>query len=92
MFTPFADHVATVSQSEDHKTICNIEDLKKIFPDSFNKISNKLGTFSIRLDTNTLQVHWRRCTAHIEAKKDIKIQLRGMTAHVIITAEVEPTP
>ena len=63
-----------------------------MFPDFFTKIGNIPGDYPITLDPNIPPVQHRRCRLLIEAKEDIKIQLREMIVQVIITPQVEPTP
>ena len=62
------------------------------FWNSFHRIGDMSREYSIGVDANTLQVQHGRCGLPIEAREDIEVLLREMTAHGIITPQTEPTP
>ena len=45
----FQDHIAIITPSLDNTTVNSIKDLKSMFPDSFNKIGNMPGEYTLHL-------------------------------------------
>ena len=53
-------------------TIHSIQDVKKLFPDSFGKIGHVQSEYTITYDPSVSPVQHRRHRFPIEAKKEIK--------------------
>ena len=72
---------------------CNtMEDLKKLYPNSFDRLGSLKGAYNIRVDpTVKLPTHARR-KVPIESKEAIDKELDYLIEEEIITEQVEPTP
>ena len=89
---PSQDHSPSILPLQDHVTISNIDDCKKMFPDSFDKVCSMPGKYRITSQPNILPVQHGRCRVPIEAKEKMESQLIEMIAQGIITSQVKPTP
>ena len=90
---PFQDDAAAIPSLQDHETFHRIKDLKNMFADSFNKIDNMSGEYSITVDPNTSSTtsSTLKQRVPIEIKEDIETQMKEMTVQDIIP-QVKPTP
>ena len=69
-----------------------MEDLKKLYPNSFDRLGSLKGAYNIRVDPSVkLATHARR-KVPIESKEAIDKELDYLIEEEIITEQVEPTP
>ena len=63
-----------------------------MFPDSFDNIDHMPDEYNITLNPNFQPMQQGQCRVSVDAKEEIKIQIREMTVQDIITPQVVPTP
>ena len=69
-----------------------IEDLKKLYPNSFDRLGSLKGAYNIRVDPTVKPVTHARRKVPIESKEAIDKELDYLIEEEIITEQVEPTP
>ena len=69
-----------------------MEDLKKLYPNSFNRLGSLKGAYNIRVDPTVKPVTHARRKVPIESKEAIDKELDYLIEEKIITEQVEPTP
>ena len=69
-----------------------MEDLKKLYPNSFDRLGSLKGAYNIRVDQTVKPVTQARRKVPIESKKAIDKELDYLIEEEIITEQVEPTP
>ena len=69
-----------------------MEDLKKLYPDSFNRLGSLKGAYNIRIDPSVKPAMHARRKVPIESKEAIDRELDYLIEEEIITEQVEPTP
>ena len=69
-----------------------VEDLKKLYPNSFNRLGSLKGAYNIRVDPTVKPVTHARRKVPIEPKEAIDKELDYLIEEEIITEQVEPTP
>ena len=69
-----------------------MEDLKKLYPNSFNRIGSLKGAYNIRVDPTVKPATHARRKVPIESKEAIDKELDYLIEEEIITEQVEPTP
>ena len=69
-----------------------MEDLKKLYPNSFNRLGSLKGAYNIRVDPTVKPVTHARRKVPIESKEAIDKELDFLIEEEIITEQVEPTP
>ena len=69
-----------------------MEDLKKLYPNSFNRLGSLKGAYNIRVDPTVKPVTHARRKVPIESKEAIDKELDYLIEEEIITEQVEPTP
>ena len=69
-----------------------VEDLKKLYPNSFDRLGSLKGEYNIRVDPIVKPVTHARGKVPIESKEAIDRELDYLTEEEIITEQVEPTP
>ena len=69
-----------------------IEDLKKLYPNSFDRLGSLKGQYNIRIDPTVKPVTHARRKVPIESKEAIDKELDYLIEEEIITEQVEPTP
>ena len=69
-----------------------MEDLKKLYPNSFDRLGSLKGAYNIRVDPTVKPVTHARRKVPIESKKAIDKELDYLIEEEIITEQVEPTP
>ena len=69
-----------------------IEDFKKLFPNSFNRLGSLKGAYNIRVDPTVKPVTHARRKVPIESKEAIDKELDYLIEEEIIMEQVEPTP
>ena len=72
--------------------INSVEDLKALYPNSFDCIGDMKGEYDIKLDPNVHPVQHARRKVPLEYKEEIEAELMEMKRLGIITEQVEPTP
>ena len=75
--------IQQLSLIKDHTPIKCIEDLRNMFPDSFDRMGNMQDEYSNTLDPNVPPVQHGRHRVPKEAKEEIKDQLKDMTTQDI---------
>ena len=68
------------------------EDLKKLYPNSFDRLGNLKGAYNIRVDPTVKPATHARRKVPIESKEAIDKELDYLIEEEIITEQVEPTP
>ena len=68
------------------------EDLKKLYPNSFDRLGSLKGAYNIRVDPTVKPVTHARRKVPIESKEAIDKELDYLIEEEIITEQVEPTP
>ena len=68
-----------------------MEDLKKLYPNSFNRLGSLKGAYNIRIDPTVKPVTHARRKVPIESKEAIDKELDYLIEEEIITEQVEPT-
>ena len=72
---------------------CKImEDLKKLYPNSFDRLGSLKGAYNIRVDPSVKPATHARMKVPIESKEAIDKELDYLIEEEIITEQVEPTP
>ena len=72
---------------------CKImEDLKKLYPNSFDRLGSLKGAYNIRVDPTVKPATHVRRKVPIESKEAIDKELDYLIEEEIITEQVEPTP
>ena len=69
-----------------------VEDLKKLYPNSFNRLGSLKGAYNIRVDPTVKPAMHARRKVPIESKEAIDKELDYLIEEEIITEQVEPTP
>ena len=69
-----------------------VEDLKKLYPNSFDRLGSLKGAYNIRVDPTVKPVTHARRKVPIESKEAIDRELDYLIEEEIITEQVEPTP
>ena len=69
-----------------------IEDLKKLYPNSFDRLGSLKGAYNIRVDPTVKPATHARRKVPIESKEAIDKELDYLIEEEIITEQVEPTP
>ena len=69
-----------------------VEDLKKLYPNSFDRLGSLKGAYNIRVDPTVKPVTHARRKVPIESKEAIDKELDYLIEKEIITEQVEPTP
>ena len=69
-----------------------VEELKKLYPNSFDRLGSLKGEYNIRVDPTVKPVTHARRKVPIESKEAIDKELNYLIEEEIITEQVEPTP
>ena len=69
-----------------------VEDLKKLYPNSFDRLGSLKGAYNIREDPTVKPATHARRKVPIESKEAIDKELDYLIEEEIITEQVEPTP
>ena len=69
-----------------------VEDLKKLYPNSFDRLGSLKGAYNIRVDPSVKPATHARRKVPIESKEAIDRELDYLIEEEIITEQVEPTP
>ena len=69
-----------------------VEDLKKLYPNSFDRLGSLKGEYNIRIDPTVKPTTHARRKVPIESKETIDRELDYLIEEEIITEQVEPTP
>ena len=69
-----------------------VEDLKKLYPNSFDRLGSLKGAYNIRIDPSVKPATHARRKVPIESKEAIDRELDYLIVEEIITEQVEPTP
>ena len=69
-----------------------VEDLKKLYPDSFDRLGSLKGEYNTRVDPTVKPATHARRKVQIESKEAIDKELDYLIEEEIITEQVEPTP
>ena len=69
-----------------------VDDLKKLYPNSFDRLGSLKGEYNIRVDPTVKPVTHARRKVPIESKEAIDRELDYLIEEEIITEQVEPTP
>ena len=69
-----------------------VEDLKKLYPNSFNRLGSLKGAYNIRIDPSVKPATHARRKVPIESKEAIDKELDYLIEEEIIREQVEPTP
>ena len=69
-----------------------VEDLKKLYPNSFDRLGSLKGEYNIRIDPTVKPAMHARRKIPIESKEAIDRELDYLIEEEIITEQVEPTP
>ena len=69
-----------------------MEDLKKLYPNSFDRFGSLKGAYNIRVDPTVKPATHARRKVPIESKEAIDKELDYLIEEEIITEQVEPTP
>ena len=69
-----------------------VEDLKKLYPNSFDRLGSLKGAYNIRVDRTVKPATHARRKVPIESKEAIDKELDYLIEEEIITEQVEPTP
>ena len=69
-----------------------MEDLKKLYPNSFDRLGSLKGAYNIRVDPTVKPATHARRKVPIESKEAIDKELDYLIEEEIITEQVEPTP
>ena len=69
-----------------------VEDLKKLYPHSFDRLGSLKGAYNIRVDPTVKPATHARRKVPIESKEAIDKELGYLIEEEIITEQVEPTP
>ena len=69
-----------------------VEDLKKLYPNSFDRLGSLKGEYNIRIDPTVKPAMHARRKVSIESKEAIDKELDYLIEEEIITQQVEPTP
>ena len=69
-----------------------VEDLKKLYPNSFNRLGSLKGAYNISIDPSVKPATHARRKVPIESKEVIDRELDYLIEEEIITEQVEPTP
>ena len=69
-----------------------VEDLKKLYPNSFDRLGSLKGAYNIRVNPTVKPATHARRKVPIESKEAIDKELDYLIEEEIITEQVEPTP
>ena len=69
-----------------------VEDLKKLYPNSFDRLGSLKGAYNIKVDPTVKPATHARRKVPIESKEAIDKELDYLIEEEIITEQVEPTP
>ena len=69
-----------------------VEDLKKLYPNSFDRLGSLKGEYNIRVDPTVKPATHARRKVPIKSKEAIDKELDYLIEEEIITEQVEPTP
>ena len=69
-----------------------VEDLKKLYPNSFDRLGSLKGAYNIRVDPTVKPATHARRKVPIQSKEAIDKELDYLIEEKIITEQVEPTP
>ena len=81
---------STMNQVQYHAS--TVEDLKKLHPNSFDRLGSLKGEYNIRIDPTVKPATHARRKVPIESKEAIDRELDYLIEEEIITEQVEPTP
>ena len=70
----------------------SVGDLKKLYPNSFDRLGSLKGAYNIRVDPSVKPATHARRKVPIESKEAIDRELDYLIEEEIITEQVEPTP
>ena len=73
-------------------TCTTMEDLKKLYPNSFDRLGSLKGEYDIRVDPTVKPATHARRKVPIESKEAIDKEMDYLIEEEIITEQVEPTP
>ena len=74
------------------QSIKSVEQLKQMYPNSFDRLGDLAGEYDIKVDPTVIPVQHARHKIPIEYKEAIETELQKMEEQGIITSQVEPTP
>ena len=83
-------HQSTMSQGQCHARPWRI--LKKLYPNSFDRLGSLKGAYNIRVDPTVKPATHARRKVPIESKEAIDKELDYLIEEEIIMEQVEPTP
>ena len=69
-----------------------VEDLKKLYPNSFDRLGSLKGAYNIRVDSTVKPATHARRKVPIESKEAIDKELDYLIEEEIIMEQAEPTP
>ena len=69
-----------------------VEDLKKLYPNSFDRLGSLKGEYNIQVDPTVKPATHARSKVPIESREAIDKKLDYLIEEEIITGQVEPTP
>ena len=69
-----------------------VEDLKKLYPNSFDRLGSLKGAYNIRVDPSVKPATHARRKVPIKSKEAIDTEMDYLIEEEIITEQVEPTP
>ena len=82
-------HQSTMNQGQSH---ARLEDLKKLYPNSFDRLGSLKGAYNIRMEPTVKPATHARRKVPIKSKEAIDKELDYLIEEEIITEQVEPTP
>ena len=83
---------APIYHEPDTVSCKTVEDLKKLYPNSFDRLCSLKGEYNIRIDPTVKPATHARRKVPIESKEAIDKELDYLIEEEIITEQVEPTP
>ena len=83
---------APIYHEPDTVSCTMVEDLKKLYPNSFDRLGSLKGEYNIRIDPTVKPATHARRKVPIESKEAIDKELDYLIEEEIITEQVEPTP
>ena len=72
--------------------ISSVEDLLRLYPNSFNRLGSLKGEYDIKVDPTVLPVQHARRKVPIESKAAIEEAIDYMVKQDILEPQIEPTP
>ena len=73
-------------------SVTNMDQLKSLFPHSFDTLGNLPGTYHIHVNKEIKPVQHARRIVPIEKREKIEAELEMMVKKGVITPQIEPTP